>query len=322
MSLMKAFIFEPLWDELITPELLSNLDDAGIQYKVIKEIAPLKNYEPLFEGNEPRFLYVNPDYALWKLTVDDYKDIPNLKGIFGAATSFSWIDMSYATEHDIPVSNIKGFSAEAVAEWATMMMLNVARQTPRIIKDGFPLDYDKDFMKYRGIELHGRTAGIVGLGRIGNLIAQRCKGLGMNVIYWSKNSRNDEYRFVELSELMASADVIFPIMAVNDQTRGFITNELLHSMKPTTILIDETHDLFDRDEVLKMVAEGKLYGFGFEAGPKNFDKYEGNVWAAPDYGWATDASMQASVRMQIENLVAAAHGELPNRLSRYTVTVI
>lgn len=213
------------------------------------------------------------------------------------------------------MSNIKGFSAEAVAEWAIMIMLNVARQTPRIIKDGYPLDFDKDFMKYRGIELHGKTAGIVGLGTIGNAIASRCRGLGMRVLYWSKNSRSENYEYLELSTLMKEADVIFPIMAVNDDTKGLISNELLYTMKPSAILIDETHELFDRDEALKMVKEGKLYGFGFEAEPKSFDKYEGNVWAAPQYGWATDSSMKSSVRMQIENMIAASKGEFPNRVN-------
>lgn len=312
---MKAFIFEPLWDKLVTPELVTGLQTAGINYAVIKDMAPLRDHLPLFEGEEDRLLYINPDYVDWRLSVDDYKDIPNLKGIFGAATAFSWIDMSYATDHGIPVSNIKGFSAEAVAEWAIMTMLNVARQTPRIIKDGFPLDYDEDFMKYRGIELHGKTAGIIGLGRIGKAIAARCVGLGMKVVYWSKNSRSDEYEYVELVRLMKEADVIFPIMAVNEESKALITNDLLHTIKPSAILVDETHDLFDREEALKMVKDGQLYGFGFEAGPEDFMKYDGNVWAAPAYGWATDSSMQSSVRMQIENMIAASKGEFPNRVN-------
>jgi lactate dehydrogenase-like 2-hydroxyacid dehydrogenase len=312
---MKAFIFEPLWDELVTPELIADLQDAGITYEVIKETAPLSDHAPLFEGEEKRLLYLNPDYVNWKLKVEDYKDIPNLKGIFGAATSFTWIDMSYASEHGIPVCNIKGFSAEAVAEWAIMMMLNVARKTPRIIKDGCPLDFGKDFMKYRGIELHGKIAGIIGLGRIGTAIANRCKGLGMNIVYWSKNSRSEEFTFMELEQLMKEADVIFPIMAVNEESKRLITTEMLKSMKPTAILIDETHDLFDQETVLGMVRESALFGFGFEAGPKTFNSYDGNVWAAPAYGWATDNSMYASVKMQIDNMVAATHGEFPNKVN-------
>ena len=179
---MKAFIFDPLWNELVTEDLKNQLQASGLEITVTAEIAPLSNCKELFEGNEERILCLNPDYVGWKLTAEDYKDIPNLKAILGAATSFSWVDMSYASENSIPVCNIRNFSTQAVAEWATTMMLNLARQIPRLIKDGFPLDFDKDFMKYRGIELKGKTVGIVGLGTIGSAIAERAQGLGMNVV--------------------------------------------------------------------------------------------------------------------------------------------
>jgi lactate dehydrogenase-like 2-hydroxyacid dehydrogenase len=312
---MKAFIFEPLWDSLVTPELTSELSGAGVDYAVIQEVAPLANCEALFEGDEERLLYINPDYVGWKLGADDYKDIPNLKGIFLASTGYDYVDQSYATERNIPINNIKGFSAEAVAEWSVMVMFNLARQMPRIIKDGYPLDFDADFMKYRGIELHGKTAGIVGLGRIGKLIARRCQGLGMKVVYWSKNSRDEDYEYLELEELMSSVDVIFPIMAVNEESAQILDVSLLEKMKTSAILVDPTHKLFDITIPIGMVRDGKLFGYGFEAEPKSFNMYEGNIWAVPEYAWATDASMQASVRMQVENLVLASKGEFPNRIN-------
>ncbi|MEK6848206.1 MAG: hypothetical protein AABX65_01075, partial [Nanoarchaeota archaeon] len=165
---MKAFIFDPLWDTLITDNLLSKLKGSGIKLVVTKEVAPLNDCKALFEGNDERILCLNPDYISWKLSSDDYKNIPNLKAVLGAATSYSWIDTSYADKNNIPVCNIRNFSTEAVAEWAVTMMFNLARQVPRLIKDGFPLDFDKDFRKYRGIELHDKTAGIIGLGHIGS----------------------------------------------------------------------------------------------------------------------------------------------------------
>lgn len=160
---MKAFIFDPLWDELITDDLAVKLKSAGIDYSVTKEIAPLSDCKALFEGNEDRLLCLNPDYVSWKLTSEDYKDIPNLKGILTASTGFEWIEQDAANKSDVPICNIVNFSTQAVAEWALLMMFNLARQTPKLIKDDFPLDYDKDFMKYRGVQLKGKTAGIIGL---------------------------------------------------------------------------------------------------------------------------------------------------------------
>jgi phosphoglycerate dehydrogenase-like enzyme len=315
MKHMKAFIFDPLWDELVTEELENKLAEASIEAVVTKEIAPLADCSALYTGDEERLLCINPDYVNWKLTPDDYKNIPNLKGIFGAATSFSWIDSSYADENNIPVCNIRGFSSEAVAEWATMMMLNVARQTPRLIKDGFPLDFDKDYMKYRGVEVHGKTAGIIGLGNIGKAIAKQCAGLGMKVVYWSQNSRVEEYEYTELSSLMADADVIFPVLAINDETKGLFTPELLGSIQDTAMVISVVEGLLEYESLLERVRTGKLYGIGFETKPGVFNSYEGNVWAAPAYGWVTDNSMYGTEEKWVENMVNATRGEFPNRIN-------
>lgn len=312
---MKAFIFDPLWTELVTDELTSNLAQAGIEIILVSEIAPLSDCKALFEGDEDRILCLNPDYVGWKVSVDDYKDIPNLKGIFGAATSFSWIDTSYANENNIPVCNIRNFSTQAVAEWAMTMMFNLARQTPRLIKDDFPLDFDKDFMKYRGVELKGKTAGIVGLGNIGSAIAKRCEGLGMNVVYWSQSPKETEYERKELVDLFATADVVFPTMAINDETKQLITPKLITSMKSSAMLVTIVHGLFDDQTALDMVKDDKLFGFGFEAKAGAFKSYEGNVWAAPEYAWTTDGSMTNSMVKWTENMINAAKGEFPNKVN-------
>jgi len=312
---MKAFIFDPLWDELVTEELEAKLQAANIETVITKEIAPLSDCKALFEGDEERLLCLNPDYVGWKLAADDYKSIPNLKAILGAATSFSWVDSSYADENKIPVCNIRNFSTQAVAEWAVTMMLNVARQTPRLIKDGFPLDFDKDFMKYRGVELHGKTVGIIGMGHIGRAIADRCNGLGMNVIFWSRSPKESLYSSVSLEKLMSEADVIFPTMALNDETKTILTDDLIRSMKSSAIFVSIVHELFDQELVLEMVKNGKLFGFGFEAEPKTFNNFEGNVWAAPAYGWTTDGSMDNSMIKWIENMVSAANGDFPNQVN-------
>ena len=312
---MKAFIFDPLWDELITDDLLGELKAGGLELIVTKEVAPLSDCAALFEGDDERILCLNPDYVGWKLSADDYKNIPSLKAILGAATSFSWVDTSYADSNQIPVCNIRNFSTEAVAEWAITMLFSVARQTPRLIKDGFPLDFDKDFMKYRGVELQGKTIGIIGLGNIGSAIAKRCAGLGMNVTYWSKSPKESNYQHKELAELFASSDVIFPTMALNDETKNLITPELLGSMKSTAMFISVVHELFDEQLILRMVKDGKLFGFGYEASPTMFNKHEGNVWAAPAYAWVTDGSMANSMTKWVENMVAATNNQFPNKVN-------
>lgn len=312
---MKAFVFDPLWDDLITDDLLGRLKTGGVELVVTKEIAPISDCAALFEGDDERILCVNPDYVGWKLTADDYNKIPNLKAILGAATSFSWIDDSYAKSNGITIANVRNFSTQAVAEWAVTMMFNVARQVPRLIKDGFPLDFDKDFMKYRGVELHGKTAAVIGLGHNGTAIAERLKGLGLNVVYWSKNTRNETYEYRELSDIFDTADVILPTYAHNKDTDALITDELLSKLKPSAILIDII-ELENKDKIVELVKNGKIFGYGFEAKPNTFDKYEGNVWAAPAYAWVTDGSMNNVMTKWVENMVNAANGKFPNKVNQ------
>lgn len=312
---MKAFLFDPLWDELITDELKIKLKNSNIDLKVTSTIAPLQKCKDLFEGSEDRILCINPDYVNWTLKSEDYEKIPRLKAILGAATSFSWIDTKFADNQNIPVCNIKNFSTQAVAEWAITIMFNLARQIPCLIKEAFPLDYDKDFMKYRGLELKGKTAGIIGLGNIGSAIAERCRGLGMNVVYWSKSPKNTPYEYVDINNLFEVSDVIFPALAMNNDTKNLITPELLKKMKKTTLFISIVHDMFDESLILDMVKKKELFGYGFEATPASFNKYDGNVWAAPAYAWATDGSMNNAMAKWVDNILNAAIGKFPNRVN-------
>ncbi len=312
---MKAFILDPLWTKLVDSKLEQQLTETGADITIITEVKPLAEISELFAGDEERVLCLNPDYVGWKLTNDDYKDIPQLKAILTASTGFEWIERDIANERNIPICNIKDFSTQAVAEWAITMMLNLARQTPRLMKDGFPLDFDGDFMKYRGMQIKGKIAGIIGLGNIGSAIAERAVGLGMEVIYWSRSPKESQYKQVELAELMVGADVIFPAVAKNNETLGLITEDLVRMMKPSSILVDIAHGLFNEQVPLDMVKNGNLFGYGFEAKPATFNEYEGNVWAAPAYAWVTFDSMYNSEVKLVENIAGAVEGKFLNRVN-------
>lgn len=312
---MKAFVFDPLWDELITKELLKKIQSSGIELVVTKNIAPLSECKALFEGEEERLLCINPDYVNWKLASEDYKNIPNLKAILVASTGYEYVDTSFAKEKNIPVCNVRNFNNQSVAEWAIMMMFNLARQIPLLIKADFPLDYDKDYMTYKGVELKGKTAGIVGLGNIGKAIAERCKGLGMNVIYWSRSSRSDEYNFVELEDLFRESDVIFPALAKNKESQALFNDEMLKTIKPTSIFVDVVHDIFDHNKVVEMVKNKKLYGYGYEGKPGDFTKSPGNIWSAPAYAWDTETSLNNCMDKWVDNIVNASKDIFPNRIN-------
>jgi len=285
---------------------------------IITDIAPIGACDELYQGDEERILCINPDATGWKLESDDYRRIPHLKGILCSVTSLSWLDMTYAHANDIPVCNIRNYATQAVAEWVVLTLLALARKLPLLIKHGFQLDYGNDFQTYQGIELQGKIVGIIGLGDVGSAVANRLAGLGMDVWYWSRSPKECPYKSVTLQQILREADVIIPALALNQETTGFINNERLAVMKKEAIFIsiDELYSdaLFPLQAVLKMVKDGSLYGFGFEALPASFNSYKGNVWAAPAYAWNTDASHHNTITAWVADMVKAAHGEFPHRV--------
>jgi lactate dehydrogenase-like 2-hydroxyacid dehydrogenase len=313
---MKVFVFDPVWDSLLTSEPKKLLEPLGNNLKVVQDIKPLKECSELFEGVEERILCLNPDYVDWELKSETYKVIPNLKAIVTASTAFGWIDAEYANTHDIAIINIRNFSTESVAEWAILMMLSLARKLPLLVKNDFPLNFGSDFQTYKGVNIVGKTAGIVGLGNIGNAIAKRCAALGMDVVYWSKSPKDSPYGSVSLDELYKTADFIFPCLADNEETRKLITPEHLKSIKPSSYIVSIMHNEVHHDTVLEMVRDGRLAGYGFEeAKASNFKTYDGNVWAAPAYAWCTKETMDRSMDLFVGAIIDAANGSYDNKIN-------
>lgn len=307
---MKIIILSPNADTLFTAEQYKKLESLG-ETLFVKEIKPFAEIEELFTEGE-KVIAIDPDFCDWKVPNEVIDKIPDLKAICLQTTSFSWIDIDHAKEKGIPVMNLRGFSTEAVAEWAFLMALNVARKIPLVAKDNWGQDYDI----HKGMELKGKTAGIVGLGRIGSRIAELCEGFGMNVVYWSKNSKSEKYKHIELAELMKNSDLIFPVLAQNKETQGLITDDLLRSMQPKAIFVSVVHHVYNHDLLLELVKNGSIYGYAFEEdGGKVFDKFEGNVYASPALAWCTVDSLRKNAEQWVESISKAVVANYETRVN-------
>jgi phosphoglycerate dehydrogenase-like enzyme len=185
---MKIFLLSPNYNTLFTKDEKQRLEKAG-GLTVQTELMPFDSVEGLMTGDGERILAIDPDFCDWQVPNEVIEKIPNLKAIVLQTTSFSWIDVDFAKSKGIPVVNLRGFSSIAVAEWATMMMFNLARKIPLVIKD----KWQQDYVKHQGIELRGKTVGVIGLGNIGTAVAENCAGLGMKVQYWSKSSNDERF---------------------------------------------------------------------------------------------------------------------------------
>jgi len=170
----------PNANTLFTPELKEKLSTIpGVT--IIEKLSSFQDIPGLTDPSEDKILAIDPDFCDWKVPNEIF-DIQNLKAVCLQTTSFSWIDIDYAKSKNIPVVNLRGFFSIAVAEYAVLMAMFVARKLPLVMKKG----WEKDYNLHQGVEFQGKTAGVIELGNIGKTLAEKCMGLGMNVIYYSK----------------------------------------------------------------------------------------------------------------------------------------
>ena len=307
---MKIIVLSPIADLLFTEELKEKIKSAG-DVVFIKDIKPLLEVSELYDS-EPKIVAIDPDFCEWNVSREVIEKMKNIQAICLQTTSFSWIDTTEAKKQGIPVMNLRGFSTEAVAEWAFMMAVNVARKLPLIIKDG----WKQDFGKHQGIELKGKVVGIIGLGTIGTRIAEICKGLGMDILYWSRTSKDERFSSTELDDLMKRADFVFPTLAQNDKTTGLITDQMLNSMKKSAIFVSIVHKIYNHDLVLHLVKEDKIYGYAFETGKEKMTDFEGNVWAGPELAWCTEESFRRNAEQWTEAIVRAVNNDYPTKVNK------
>lgn len=304
---MKIFILSPNIDFLLSEELKENLE-SGNEVFYFTDPKPLAEVNELFEGDEERVLAIDPDFCDWKVSNEVIERIPNLKAISLQTTSYSWVDVDFARDKGIAVTNLRGYSTEAVAEWAFLMALNTARRIPLAVKD----DWKHDYEKHKGIELRNRKAGIIGLGNIGNRIAELCMGFGMEVVYWSKRSTDNRFSKVSLEELMKDSDLIFPTFAQNEETDELITEKLIRSMKSSAIFVSVIHELKHDKLIKEMVKNGELFGYANEESDHSILDEGGNIWTGLQLAWCTEESFERNAEQWINNTILSTKDKFPN----------
>jgi len=174
-----------------------------------------------------------------------------------------------------------------------------------------------------GRDLHHATLGIVGMGRIGEAVADRARAFQMQVLYHDTVRREElerrhGYRFVTLDALLAASDFISLHTALTPETRGMIGASALAKMKPTAYLINTSRGpVVDEGALIAALQAGRLAGAGLDVfehepvDPENPLLKMENVVALPHIGSATEATRQAMVDLAVDNLLAVLQGKPP-----------
>jgi D-3-phosphoglycerate dehydrogenase len=209
--------------------------------------------------------------AGYDIAIDDHSYMPTelvarcpqLKHIVFLGTgAASYMNVAELEERGIAVHIIKGYGDTAVAEHTIALMFAAARDIARMdrgIRDG-------QWTPQEGMQLFGKTLGIVGLGGIGREVARMARGLGMEVIAYNRTPHADTpCPLVDIDTLLARADVVSLNLVLNDETRGFLSQERIARMKPGALLINTARGaLADEAALIAALKSGHIRHAGLD----------------------------------------------------------
>jgi D-3-phosphoglycerate dehydrogenase len=236
---------------------------------------------------------------------------PKLRVVGRAGVGVDNVDMEAATRHGIVVMNTPGANAVAVAELTVGLMIALCRKIPAANSSMHAGKWEKKNLQ--GLELRGKTLGILGLGRIGLEVAKRARGFGMELIgsdpfVSAAVARENDIRLITLDELIAGSDYLTLHVGLTPQTAGIISAKNLAAMKKGVRIINCARgELVEDAALVEALKSGQVAGAALdvltEEPPKN-SPYFGldNVILTPHIAGSTNEAQEA-VGIQIAKQV-------------------
>jgi len=262
--------------------------------------------------------------AIDKEVIDSCK---KLKVIANMAVGYNNIDVEYATQKGIMVTNTPGVLTDTTADLAWSLLMAISRR----IVEGDSLVRAGKYKKWRprmllGTDIHGKTIGVVGFGRIGQQVAKRASGFDMKVLYYDivPISAEIEKKYnatrVELDTLLKESDYITLHTLLTKETRHLINEQRLALMKSSAYLINASRGpVIDEVALIKALQNKQIAGAAldvFENEPAlspGLAELE-NVVLLPHLGSATEETRNKMAEMAADNAIAALSGETPPNL--------
>jgi D-3-phosphoglycerate dehydrogenase len=182
--------------------------------------------------------------------------------VFLGTGARSYMNPEELAELGITVHLIRGYGDTAVAECAIALMWAAARnltQMDREMRAG-------NWLREDGMQLTGKTLGLIGFGGIAKEVARIARGSGMQVIAWNRTPRKAAgVEFVEYDELLAASDVVSVHLLLNDETRGFVSSACIEAMKPGVILVNTARGaLVDEEAMIEALQSGQIRHAGLD----------------------------------------------------------
>ena len=294
------------------------LVESGFEVRANGEDRPLQRAE-LIAGIEQAdaLLCMLSD----RIDVEVLEAAPLLRVISNYAVGFDNIDVAAARQRGVEVTTTPGVLTDATADLAWALLLAAARNLgagERLVRAGEWTGWAPT--QFLGEPLRHQTLGIVGMGAIGQAVARRAQGFGMNVVYFNRNQVASEIEtslgaeFVSLDELLRRSDFISLHAPLNDQSRHMFDARAFRLMKSTAVLVNTGRGaLIDEAELVNVLREGRIAAAGldvYEFEPKITDGLLtlDNVVLAPHLGSASTLARGDMVRLCCENIVEVLAG--------------
>jgi D-3-phosphoglycerate dehydrogenase / 2-oxoglutarate reductase len=243
---------------------------------------------------------------------------PGLQVVGRAGVGIDNIDLAAASKRGIAVFNAPGGNTNAASELTMALILALARRLPeadRSIREG-----RWDRASFKGIELKGRTLGLVGAGRIGGEVARRCKVFGMEVLVYDpylpeERAEQLGVRLVSLEHVIENADVISCHVPLTDETRGLIDAPLFGRMKDRVLVVNASRGgVIDEEALAQALHEGMIAGAALDVfereplSPESPLRNAPNLVLTPHLGASTEEA-QVGVATEVAGYIRAALGE-------------
>ena len=241
----------------------------------------------------------------------------SLKYLCVAFTGVDHVDIDTCKEKGIAVSNCAGYSTESVAELTFGMILSLYRK----LADGSRAARNGGTnATLRGIEIKGRTVGIIGTGAIGSRVAELAKAFGARVIGYNRSHKNPDIQYTDLDTLLKTADIVTVHLPLNDETQHILDGEKLSLMKKTAILINTARGgVIDNKALADCLTKGTIAGAGidvFDGEPPLPEDYPllhaPHLVLTPHVGFDTEEAMERRAVIVFDNLESYLAGNQKN----------
>lgn len=264
-----------------------------------------------------------------RINAELFDAAPKLKVVSCCAVGYDNVDLTEATRRKIVVTNTPDVLTDACADLTWALILGVARR----VVDGDQLTRSGEWRGWSptlllGVDLAGKTLGIVGAGRIGTAVARRALGFSMRIVYFARNAKPDMEALggkrVSFDEILRLSDFLCVHVPLTPQTRHLFGETEFRKMKPTAYFINMARGpVHDEAALVRALKEGRIAGAGldvYEHEPEILSELVTlpNTLLLPHLGSAT---IETRCRMSIlaaENLLAVLEGRsCPNIVNRF-----